>query len=81
MKVKFIPIKFFIFQKDNFDKMLILSPNIMRKSANMQKYKNLYIYALHLFNRPGAAGAVLQSPPSLINSVTDPLGRISSKHC
>ena len=38
-----------------------------------------------VFNRPGVAGAVLQSPPLLINSLTDsltdPLVQISSKHC
>ena len=34
-----------------------------------------------LVNRPGVAGAVLQSPPSFIYSLTDPLVQISSKHC
>ena len=33
-----------------------------------------------IFNRPGVARAVLQSPPWLINSVTHPLVKISSKH-
>ena len=39
----------------------------------------------HLVNRPGVAGAVLQSPPLLIDSLTDwlsdPLVQISSNHC
>ena len=34
-----------------------------------------------LFNWPGVAGAVLQSPPWLINWFSDPLVQISSKHC
>ena len=34
-----------------------------------------------VFNRPGVAGAVLQSPPLLINWFIHPLVQISSKHC
>ena len=34
-----------------------------------------------VFNRPDVAGAVLQSPRSLIDSLSDPLVQISSKHC
>ena len=35
---------------------------------------------LNVINRPGVAGAVLQSPLSLINSLSDPSVKISSKH-
>ena len=41
-------------------------------------------FSYQIVNRPGVAGAVLQSPPSLINSLihllSDPLVKISSKH-
>ena len=41
-------------------------------------------FCLNVFNKPGVAGAVLQSSPSLIhyfiNSLTDPLVKVSSKH-
>ena len=33
-----------------------------------------------MINRPGVALAVSQSPPSLLNSVSDPLVKISSKN-
>ena len=33
-----------------------------------------------IINRPGVAGAVLQSPQSLTDSLTHPLVNISSKH-
>ena len=43
------------------------------------------LMSLAIMNRPGIAGAVLQSPPWLadwlIDSYTDPLVQISSKHC
>ena len=34
-----------------------------------------------VFNRPGVARAVLQSPPLLIHSLSHPSFQISSKHC
>ena len=34
----------------------------------------------HLINRPGVAGAVLQSPLSLIHLLSDPLVKLYSKH-
>ena len=43
-------------------------------------YSRNYGLTHSVINRPGVAGAVLQSPPSLINSVSDPLVKISSKH-
>ena len=34
-----------------------------------------------VINRPGVAGAVLQSPPSLTDYLSHPLVQISSEHC
>ena len=31
-----------------------------------------YGFTLHIFNKPGEAGAVLQTPPSLINILSQP---------
>ena len=43
-----------------------------------------YLYNFYVFNRPGVAGAVLQSSLSFTNSLadylSDPLVKISSKH-
>ena len=33
---------------------------------------NVSAYKGYIFNRPGVAGVVLQSPPLLINSLRDP---------
>ena len=73
-------------------KKLYVYCNINKQQFKM-KTQNIIILLLSficswiwiLFNRPGVAGAVLQSPPSLINSLihsfTDALVQISSKHC
>ena len=50
------------------------------RSSKYFERKNIY-----RFNRPSVAGAVLKSPQSFIDSLTDsmtdPLVQISSKHC
>ena len=54
------------------------------KDLAFPKCMNLSKPLANIFNRPGVAGAVLQSPPSiidwLIEWLSDPLVKISSKH-
>ena len=43
---------------------------LMQKPWQFLRYGKKNIKMVHMFNRPGVAGAVLQTPLLLINSVT-----------
>ena len=55
-------------------------PRLRRKKEEEKLCKVLRSVSL-IFNRPGVAGAFLQSPPLLIHWLSDPFVQISSKHC
>ena len=81
-----IPDKYKYIQVDDFLPMFATS--LTSKWSNISVLKrNIFseiFLSQKIFNRPGVAGAVLQSAPSLINyfidSLGDPLFKISSKH-
>ena len=58
--------------------------HVAQTMARQIKMKSGCLCWEYIFKRPGVAGAVLQSPPllidSLINSLINPLVQISSKH-